>query len=66
MESFFATQMKQLIHQVHYEKRETVRAVVFEYIYCFCNVKRIQKTLKHMSPREYHKSMETERVNVVA
>ena len=42
-ESFFATMKKELIHWTHYETKESVRAAVFEYIYCFYNVKRIQK-----------------------
>ena len=65
-ESFFATIKKELIHWTHYETKESVRAAVFEYIYCFYNVKRIQKRLGYMSPREYFKSLRTERLAKVA
>jgi len=60
-ESFFATMKKELIHWTHYETKESVRAAVFEYIYCFYNVKRIQKKLGYMSPREYLRSLKRER-----
>lgn len=59
-ESFFATMKKELIHWTHYETKESVRAAVFEYIYCFYNVKRIQKRLGYMSPREYLITLRTE------
>lgn len=65
-ESFFATMKKELIHWTHYETKEAVRAAVFEYIYCFYNVKRIQKNLGYMSPREYFKSFATTRLERVA
>ena len=65
-ESFFATMKKELIHWTHYETKESVRAAVFEYIYCFYNVKRIQKRLGYMSPREYLKSLRKERLAKVA
>ena len=57
-ESFFAIMKKELIHWTHYETKESVRAAVFEYIYGFYNVKRIQKRLGYMSPREYLRSLE--------
>ena len=60
-ESFFATMKKELIHWTHYETKESVRAAVFEYIYCFYNVKRIQKRLGYMSPKEYLKSLKAEK-----
>ena len=60
-ESFFATMKKELIHWTHYEKKESVRAAVFEYIYVFYNVKRIQKRLGYMSPKEYLKTLKAER-----
>ncbi|MGI5850313.1 MAG: IS3 family transposase [Christensenellales bacterium] len=59
-ESFFATMKKELIHCTHYETKESVRTAVFEYIYCFYNVKRIQKRLGYKSPREYVRSLNTE------
>jgi putative transposase len=59
-ESFFATMKKELIHWTHYETKEMVRAAVFEYIYCFYNVKRIQKRLGYMSPGEYFGSLKAE------
>ena len=61
-ESFFATMKKELIHWTHYETKESVRAAVFEYIYCFYNVTRIQKRLGYMSPRDYFRSLRTDRL----
>lgn len=60
-ESFFATMKKELIHWTHYETKEAVRAAVFEYIYCFYNVTRIQKRLGYMSPKEYFESVKAEK-----
>jgi len=60
-ESFFATMKKELIHWTHFVTKESVRSAVFEYIYCFYNVKRIQKRLGYMSPREYLRSLRTTR-----
>ena len=65
-ESFFATMKKELIHRTHYETKESVRTAVFDYIYCFYNVKRIQKRLGYMSPREYLRSLVTDRLEDVA
>ena len=65
-ESFFATMKKEMIHWTHYETKESVRAAVFEYIYCFYNVTRIQKRLGYMSPREYLRSLRTDRLAKVA
>ncbi len=61
-ESFFATMKKELIHWTHYETKESVRAAVFEYIYCFYNMKRIQKRLGYMSPAEYLRLLKTVRL----
>ncbi len=61
-ESFFATMKKELIHWTHYETKDSVRAAVFEYIYCFYNDKRIQKRLGYMSPKEYLRSLITKRL----
>lgn len=52
VESFFATMKKELIPRNHYETKESVRAAVFKYIYCFYNVKRVQKGLAYMAPAE--------------
>jgi len=60
-ESFFATMKKELIHWSHFETREQARAAVFEYVYCFYNVTRIQKGLDYMSPREYFRSLQIEK-----
>ena len=58
-----------------YEKRtnssdtlqdEGVRVAVFEYIYCFYNVKRTQKRLGYLSFKEYVRSLETKRLKAVA
>lgn len=65
-ESFFATMKKELIHWTHYETKESVRAAVFEYVYCFYNVKRIQKRLGYMSPIEFLRSLQIEGLVQVA
>ncbi len=65
-ESFFATLKKELIHWAYYRTKECLRAAVFEYIYCFYNVMRIQKRLGYMSPREYFRSLRIERLADVA
>ena len=65
-ESFFATMKKELVHLAHFETRSEVREAVFEYIYCFYNVTRIQKGLGYMSPRQYLGSLEVKELDVVA
>lgn len=60
------TMKKELIHWTHYETKEGVRVSVFEYIYCFYNVKLIQKRLGYMSPRDYLRSLKAERSDKVA
>ena len=65
-ESFFATMKKELIHSTYYDTKESVRAAVFDYIYCFYNTKRIQKRLGYMSPKEYLKSLRTKMLADVA
>ena len=66
VESFFATMKKELIHRKHYETKESVKTAVFEYIYCFYNVKRIQKKLGYISLDEYLRSLRTERLAAAA
>ncbi len=65
-ESFFATIKKELVNRTYYETKDSVKEAVFEFIYCFYNVKRIQKKLGYMSPGEYLRSLETERLADVA
>ncbi|MEA4914290.1 MAG: IS3 family transposase [Christensenella sp.] len=65
-ENFFATMKKELIHWTHYKTKESVRAAVFEHIYCFYNITRIQKRLGNMSLREYLGSLRTDRLAKVA
>ena len=65
-ESFCATMKKELIHWPPYETKESVRADVFEYVYCFYNVKRIQKRLGYMSPIEFLRSLQIEGLVQVA
>ncbi len=65
-ESFFATMKKELIHWTHFATKAQAREAVFEYIYCFYNVKRIQKRLGYLSPKQFLKSQESERLNAVA
>jgi putative transposase len=62
VESFFATMKKELIHRTHYETKESVKAAVFEFIYCFYNVKRIQKKLGYILPGEYLRSLRTKKL----
>ena len=50
---------KELIHRTHYATKESVSAEVFDYILPLY-VKRIQKRLGYMSPREYLKLLRTE------
>lgn len=65
-ESFFATMKKECIHWSHFETREDVRAKVFEYIYGFYNVSRIQKRLGYLSPRDYFKTLQIDELSKVA
>jgi putative transposase len=65
-ESFFATMKKELIYGAHYETKEQVRTAVFDYIYCFYNVRRIQKGLNYMSPKEYLKALQIAELKYVA
>ncbi len=64
--SFFPTMQKELIRRTYYGTKGSVWAAVFDYIYCFYNVKRIQKRLGYMSPKEYLRSLSTERLADVA
>ena len=66
VESFFAMMKKELIHRTHYETKESVKTEVFEYIYCFYNVKKTQKKLGYVLPGEYLKTLRTERLAEVA
>jgi transposase InsO family protein len=65
-ESFFATMKKELIHWAHFETKVQARETVFEYIYSFYNVTRIQKRLSYLSPREFLRSLGTESKNISA
>jgi len=65
-ESFFATMKKELVHWAHFETKQEVRTAVFEYIYCFYNVTRIQKRLGYLSPKQYIELFKQERLIVVA
>ena len=65
-ESFFATMKKELIHWTHFETKAQAREKVFEYIYCFYNVTRIQKRLGYLSPKQYLRSLEIEGLEAVA
>jgi putative transposase len=58
-ESFFATMKKELVHWTHFGTRDEARAEVFDYIYGFYNVTRIQKGLGYMSPRTFRESLQT-------
>ncbi|GHU69255.1 transposase [Clostridia bacterium] len=65
-ESFFATMKKELIHWTHFETKSRVREAVFEYIYCFYNVTRIQKRLGYRSPKEFLRSLDWKELLAVA
>ena len=65
-ESFFATMKKELIHWTRFETKAQAREAVFEYIYSFYNVTRIQKRLGYLSPKQYLRSLELERLDAVA
>ena len=65
-ESFFATMKKELIHWAHFETKAKAREAVFGYIYSFYNVTRIQKRLGYLSPKQFLRSLEQERLDAVA
>lgn len=65
-ESFFANMKKEKFHWQHYETREQIRAVVFQYIEILYNGKRVQKRLGYLSPRDYHERLRTEKLSHVA
>jgi putative transposase len=65
-ESFFATLKKELVRWTHFETRAHARAAVFEYVYGFYNVTRIQKGLGYLSPNEYLRSLQIEELADVA
>ena len=65
-ESFFATMKKELIHRAHFETISQAREAVFEYVYSFYNVTRIQKRLGYLSPKQFLRSLEQERLDAVA
>ena len=56
-ESFFATMKKELIHWARFETKSQAREAVFEYIYCFYNVTRIQQGLGYLSPKDLLRSL---------
>jgi len=57
-ESFFATMKKELTHWTFHRTKESIRASVFEYVYCFYNGIRIQKKLGYLSPRQYFNTIQ--------
>lgn len=65
-ESFFANMKKEKFHWTHFETREKIRAVVFEYIEVFYNGKRAQKRLGYLSPRKYLERLQIEELLLVA
>jgi putative transposase len=56
-ESFFATLKKECIHFKHFATRESLKQMLFEWIECFYNGKRVQARLGYLSPREYAASV---------
>lgn len=65
-ESFFATLKKELVRRTHFRTKEEARYAVFEYVYSFYNVMRIQKGLDYRSPREYFQALQMKRLFAVA
>jgi len=65
-ESFFAIMKKELVRWTHFHTRADAKAAVFDYIYGFYNVKRIQKGLGYLSPRAFLKSLQTAELAEVA
>ena len=57
MESFFATQKKELVHQRRFRTREEARREIFEYIEVFYNRERLQSSLGYVSPAEYERQL---------
>jgi putative transposase len=65
-ESFFATMKKELVRWTHFATKAEARAAVFDYIYGFYNVTRIQKGLGYQSPNAFLRSLQIEELADVA
>jgi putative transposase len=65
-ESFFATMKKELVRWTRFATKADARAEVFDYIYGFYNVTRIQKGLGYRSPNAFLKSLQSETLADVA
>jgi putative transposase len=65
-ESFFATMKKELVRWTHFATKADARAAVFDYIYGFYNVTRIQKGLGYRSPKAFLKSLQSEELADIA
>ncbi len=65
-ESFFANMKKEVFHWRHFETREQIRMVVFEFIEVFYNRQRAQKRLGYISPREYFERLQIQELSQVA
>ncbi len=65
-ESFFAILKKEIIHWHFYPTREQARQAVFEYIEVFYNSQRAQKRLGYLSPVQYLKRWQQNRLQAVA
>ena len=53
MESFFKTIKVELLYRTRLQDLESTRSLIFEWIECFYNRKRIHSTLGFLSPEEY-------------
>jgi putative transposase len=56
-ESFFATLKKECIHFRHFATRDELRQVLFAWIHCFYNSKRVQERLGYLPPKMYAESL---------
>jgi putative transposase len=65
-ESFFATMKKELVRWTHFATKIEARAAVFDYIYGFYNVTRIQKGLGYKSPNAFLRSLQIKELEDVA
>lgn len=63
-ESFFHTMKTEHIYLTHYRTREEAKTSIFEYIEVFYNRLRLHSTLGYMSPLEFEKAWENQKVEV--
>ena len=64
-ESFFHTLKTEEIHLCNYRIREEAKMSIFEYIEAFYNRKRLHSTLGYVSPEDFEKTWEKNRMDKV-